>query len=138
MVNAGKYVDIFSMNHYNRWGARDVEIHNMSEWSGRPLMATEFYAMEDFPGDEVGAGWLVSNQVSRGLFYQHFVSTLAETGDLVGWHWFKFQDDENGNKGVVDMSGNLYTNLLNDMEQMNSQLYNFIDYVDSVSGNLKT
>ncbi len=132
MVNAGKYVDIFTMNHYNRWGARDYEIHNMSEWSGRPLMATEFYAMEKDPESDVqGAGWPVLDQASRGLFYQHFVSTLAETGDLVGWHWFKFQDANDGaNKGIVDASGNLYTNLLSDMQQMNSQIYSFIDYVD--------
>ena len=132
MVNAGKYVDIFSMNHYHKWSSRQVEIQNMSEWSGRPLIVTEFYAMQDDPTlAEYGAGWLVLDQESRGLFYQNFVSTLAETGDVVGWHWFKFQDDTNGNKGIVDINGNLYTELLADMQQMNSQIYNFIDYADS-------
>jgi hypothetical protein len=131
MENAGKYVDIFTMNHYHRWGARKVEIANMAEWSGRPLMVTEFYAMQLLTGDEFGAGWRVQDQPSRGLFYQNFVSTLAETKNVVGWHWFKFQDDENGNKGMVDVDGNLYTNLLGRMEQMNTQIYNFIDYVDS-------
>ena len=129
--NAGKYVDVFSMNQYHKWSSRQVEIQNMSEWSGRPLMITEFYAMQDMPIVESGAGWLVLDQASRGLFYQNFVSTLAETGYVVGWHWFKFQDDANGNKGIVDESGNLYTELLNEMQQMNSQLYDFIDYTDS-------
>lgn len=131
MRNAGKYVDVFSMNHYHKWSSRQVEIQNMSEWSGRPLMITEFYAMQDMPIVEKGAGWLVLDQASRGSFYQNFVSTLAETGYVVGWHWFKFQDDRNGNKGIVDESGNLYTELLNEMQQMNSQLYDFIDYADS-------
>lgn len=131
MRNAGKYVDVFSMNHYHKWSSRQVEIQNMSEWSGRPLMITEFYAMQDMPIVENGAGWLVLDQASRGSFYQNFVSTLAETGYVVGWHWFKFQDDRNGNKGIVDESGNLYTELLNEMQQMNSQLYDFIDYADS-------
>jgi hypothetical protein len=103
----------------------------MSSWSGRPLMVTEFYAMEDLPGViEDGAGWLVADQASRGLFYQHFVSSMAEDADVVGWHWFKFQDDEKGNKGMVDANGTLYTNLLQAMEQLNSQIYNFIDYAD--------
>ncbi len=131
MRNAGKYVDVFSMNHYHKWSSRQVEIQNMSEWSGRPLMITEFYAMQDMPIVESGAGWLVLDQASRGSFYQNFVSTLAETGYVVGWHWFKFQDDANGNKGIVDESGNLYTELLNEMQQMNSQIYDFIDYTDS-------
>ncbi len=131
MVNAGKYVDVFSINHYGRWGAREVEISNMSDWSGRPLMITEFYAMEDFPGEEDGAGWLVADQASRGPFYQHYVSTLAETGDLVGWHWFKYQDDKNGNKGVVSEDGELFSGLLDEMEEMNRHIYNFIDYVDT-------
>ncbi len=131
MRNAGKYVDVFSMNHYHKWSSRQVEIQNISELSGRPLMITEFYAMQDMPIVESGAGWLVLDQASRGLFYQNFVSTLAETGYVVGWHWFKFQDDANGNKGIVDESGNLYTELLNEMQQMNSQLYDFIDYADS-------
>lgn len=133
MINAGKYVDIFSANHYHKWSSRQVETQNMSEWSGRPLMITEFYAMQDMPGDEFGAGWLVLDQASRGPFYQNFVSTLAETGYVVGWHWFKFQDDGNGNKGMVDVNGALYTELLNDMQQMNSQIYDFIDYADSHS-----
>lgn len=132
MVNAGKYVDIFSANHYHRWGSRDVEIKNMSEWSGRPLLLSEFYAMQDDPAlAENGAGWLVLDQESRGLFYQNFVSTILETGSVVGYHWFKFQDDTNGNKGIVDTNGNLYTQLLGDIQQMNSQIYNFTNYVDS-------
>ena len=130
MRNAGKYVDVFSMNHYNKWSSRQVEIQNMSEWSGRPLMITEFYAMQDMPIVEKGAGWLVLDQASRGSFYQNFVSTLAETGYVVGWHWFKFQDDK-GNKGIVDESGNLYTEFLNEMQQMNSQIYDFINHADS-------
>ncbi len=131
LTNAGQYVDIFTINHYNRWGARRVALDQMSEWAGRPLMITEFYAMQDLPGDENGAGWLVLDQPSRGWFYQHYLSTHAESGDLVGWHWFKFQDDGNGNKGVVDPGGTLYTNLLQQMQQMNNQLYDFIAHVDA-------
>lgn len=128
--NAGKYVDVFSINHYNRWGARQVEMQNMAEWAGRPLLITEFYAMQDLDGSSVGAGWRVQDQPSRGLFYQHYMTTLAQSNDIVGWHWFKFQDDINGNKGIVDEDGNLHTALLADMKPLNEQLYNLIDYTD--------
>jgi len=126
---SGKYVDIFSMNHYSRWGAREAMIKNMSDWTGRPLMITEFYAMQT--PDGVGAGWKVADQKSRGLFYQNYVSTLMETGDVVGFHWFKFRDDKNGNKGVVTQEGVQWTETLDYMREMNSQIYDFADYIDS-------
>lgn len=134
MTNAGKYVDVFSTNHYSKWGARDVEITNMEKWSGRPLMLTEFYAMFDETADQSGsgAGWRVLDQESRGMFYQNFVSTTAETGCVVGWHWFKFQDDKiDVCKGLIAIQGDEYPELLKSMKQMNEQIYNFIDYVDS-------
>ncbi|MGQ1948386.1 CBM96 family carbohydrate-binding protein [Geofilum sp. OHC36d9] len=132
MKNAGKYVDVFSTNHYSRWGARDFEIQNMVNWSGRPLMLTEFYAMHDKTDKATGAGWKVKDEESRGMFYQNFVTTTAETGCVVGWHWFKFQDDQvDVAKGIVDIDGNQYTTLLEDMKEVNNHIYDFIDYVDS-------
>lgn len=131
MRNAGKYVDIFSTNHYNRWGARQVEIGNMSEWANRPLMITEYYAMEMVDGNGEGAGWSVEDQPSRSWFNDNYVSTLAQTGKLVGFHWFRYQDKPLANKGVISETGVPYTALLNDMKLVNDQLYNFIDYYDS-------
>ena len=135
MRNAGKYVDIFSNNHYSKWGAREFEVQNMAEWSGRPLMMTEFYGMEvgpDFPS--IGAGWKMKTQGSRGLFYQNFLSTLAETGVVVGFHWFKFHDDNNGNKGVVNRAAARQGTVLGYMKEMNNHLYDYIDYFDSKPG----
>ena len=132
MRNAGKYVDVYSTNHYSKWGAREYEIQNMVKWAGKPIMITEFYSMEIAPDKAItGAGHRVIDQKSRGLFYQNFVSTLAETGAVVGYHWFKFQDDGNGNKGVVDQDGKLYAELLESMEELNTRIYDFIDYADS-------
>lgn len=133
MKNAGKYVDVFSTNHYNRWGARQLEISNMSEWAGCPLLITEFYAMEMVEDNGEGAGWSVEDQDSRSWFYDNYVSTLAQTGKLVGFHWFRYQDKENANKGIINLDGEPYTALLTDMQKMNSQIYNFIDYYDSKS-----
>ena len=133
MEKAGPYVDIFSANHYNHWGNRSVETKNMSEWSGRPLMFTEFYVMSSDGGlsTDVGAGFSGMNQASRALFYQNFVSTLAESGHVVGFHWFKYGDGDN-NTGVINNSGVFYTELLNSMKQMNTRMYDFMDYADSL------
>ena len=78
LENAGKYVDVFSMNHYNRWGARRVATRDMSDWAGRPLMVTEFYAMQDCPAMKMGpVGWCSTSP--RALcFISTYVSTMAE------------------------------------------------------------
>lgn len=132
MINAGKYVDVFSSNRYNRWGERKVELDNMAEWSGRPMIISEFYAMEEIPGN-VGAGWVVKSQSDRGPFYQNFVTSFLENKNVVGFHWFKFEDSENGaeNKGVVNNDGEPYTELLSYMKELNERIYDFIDHVDS-------
>jgi hypothetical protein len=132
MINAGKYVDVFSSNRYNRWGERKVELDNMAKWSGRPMIISEFYAMEEIP-DNTGAGWVVKRQADRGPFYQNFVSTFLENGNVVGFHWFKFEDEPNAvsNKGVVNNNGEPYTELLTYMQELNERIYDYIDYVDS-------
>ena len=66
-------------------------------------MFTEFYVMSSDGGlsTDVGAGFTGMNQASRALFYQNFVSTLAESGHVVGFHWFKDRDGDN-NTGVIN------------------------------------
>lgn len=132
MKNAGKYVDVFSSNRYNRWGERKVELDNMTEWSGRPMIISEFYAMEQIP-DNTGAGWEVRSQADRGPFYQNFVTTFLENRNVVGFHWFKFEDqaDPVSNKGVVNNDGEPYTALLTYMQELNERIYDYIDYIDS-------
>lgn len=131
MKNAGKYVDVFSANHYNHWGDRRFETRNMSEWSGRPLLFSEFYVMSSAGVKAAtGAGYTSPDQTSRALFYQNYLSTYAESGSVVGFHWFKYGENGN-NTGVVNQKGVFYTELLNSMKQMNKHLYDFINYADT-------
>lgn len=132
--NAGKYVDIFTTNHYSRWGNRQVEIQRMSEWAGCPLMTTEFYGQVSNPDPDVvlgGAGFLVADELSRGLMYQNFVSTMAETGYVVGMHWFAFQDKGTSHKCFIDPNGDNWPYVADYAKQLNDRLYDFIDYADS-------
>lgn len=132
MTNQGKYVDIVTVNHYGRWGNRQVETQRMSEWANKPLMTTEFYGQVDDPNvNETGAGFLVVDELSRGLFYQNFVSTMAQSGYVVGMHWFAFQDKGTSHKSFVDPNGNNWPELANHAKELNDRLYDFIDYSDS-------
>lgn len=64
------------------------------------------------------------------MFYQNYISTYAESGCVVGFHWFKYGENSN-NTGVVNQRGVPYTELLNSMKQINTHLYDFINYADS-------
>lgn len=44
--------------------------------------------------NHTGAGWLVHAQDDRGLFYENFVLALLASRSCVGWHWFKYQDND--------------------------------------------
>jgi hypothetical protein len=75
------------------------------------------------------------------LFYQNFTLGLLESGNCVGWHWFKYQDNDpalegaelsniDANKGIVDNDYREYSNCLDLMREINLQVYDLADYFD--------
>ena len=143
MKTAGKYVDILACNYYGRWTPDPKEINNWTLWSGRPFIITEWYVKGEDSGlpNQSGAGWIVKTQEDRGLFYQNFTLALLESGNCVGWHWFKYQDNDpamegaelsniDANKGIVDNNYEEYTECLDLMGELNHQVYDLADYFD--------
>ncbi|MHC4807741.1 MAG: hypothetical protein ACYTBX_15980, partial [Planctomycetota bacterium] len=109
-----------------------------------PFIITEFYAKGHDSGmpNNTGAGWLVPTQKDRGRFYQHFTMGLLESKWCVGWHWFKYRDNNpedlstdpsnrDSNKGIVNYQHKPYVTLLEDMKKLNNEVYALIDYFDS-------
>jgi hypothetical protein len=89
-----------------------------------------------------GAGWLVKTQRDRGLFYQNFTLGLLESRACVGWHWFRYADndpDEKGadpsnrdsNKGILSKRYVPYQELLGPMSEINKRSFNLIQYFDN-------
>ena len=85
-----------------------------------------------------GAGFSVPKQEDRAYAYQHFTLGLLEAKNCVGWHWFKYQDDDGddnsgkpANKGVYDNYYELYPYLAQFMQEVNYNVYNLIDYFDN-------
>lgn len=132
MENAGKYVDIMAVNHYHHWGDRRFSTNKMAEWLGRPLMFTEFYvkSLEDGDSAENGAGFNGRNLTSGANFYQNYITTHLESGNLVGFHWFNYRAIV-GEAGALRQSGSFNNVLFDSMKKMNTQVYDFIDYLDS-------
>ncbi|TKC06809.1 agarase [Pedobacter polaris] len=141
--SAGKYTDAISMNYYNAWTPNQAEMANWANWSGKPFLITEWYVKADDSGlgNTAGAGWVVKTQQDRGLFYQNFTLGLIESKNCIGWHWFKYLDNDpeqkgaepsntNANKGIVNNDYQLYSPLVDKMRELNAQMYQLTDFFD--------
>ncbi|MDR1666634.1 MAG: T9SS type A sorting domain-containing protein [Bacteroidales bacterium] len=135
------YVDIMTVNYYNVWTPETGQLYNWEQWTDAPLIVSEFYtkAMDTGLPNTDGAGWKVPTQTDRGLFYQNYALALLQSKSCVGWHWFRYQDNDvspgandNGdaNKGIVDNNFEPYRETLEYMKEVNTNVYNIIDYFD--------
>jgi len=139
---AGKHLPVIAMNVYGDWTPTE-SVRKWEQWSGRPMMATEWYAKGHDVGmaNKTGAGWNVKTQRDRGLFYQNFTLALLESRGCVGWHWFKYADNDpantkadpsnlDSNKGIINCSYKPYTELLDAMQALNAQVYPLTAFFD--------
>lgn len=141
--SAGKYVDVISVNHYQKWAPDQTAMKNWASWSEKPFMVTEFYTkgLDSGLGNTTGAGWVVETQNDRGLFYQNFVNGLLKSKVCVGWHWFTYMDNDptnqgsdssniDSNKGIVQWDCTRYNELVDHMSQMNQSVFNLARFYD--------
>jgi hypothetical protein len=143
MKTAGKYLDIVSNNYYNYWTPDSTHMANWEEWTGKPFIVTEYYTKGEDSGmpNQSGAGWIVRTQKDRGLFYQNYNLALLESKNCVGWHYFKYQDNDptakgvdpsniDANKGIVDNDYQVWEPMMEEMRELNTQVYEIINYFD--------
>ena len=118
----------------------------MLEWekvAGKPFMITEFYtkAMDAGLANTTGAGFTVHTQQDKGYAYQHFCLGLMESKACVGWHFFKYQDNDptakgvdpsniDSNKGIVDNNFVYYDALMDLMKELHVNRYEIVKYMD--------
>jgi hypothetical protein len=137
---AGPYVDVVSVNLYHVW---TPDLERLAMWereSGRPFLISEWYAkaMDSGLPNTTGAGWLVRTQRDRARFYQNFSLALLQSKGCVGWHWFKYIDNEpaaakgqsaygDANKGIVSNQYAPYPVLLEAMKQVNQRAYSLVE-----------
>ncbi|WP_036692154.1 hypothetical protein [Pedobacter glucosidilyticus] len=146
MKAVGKYLDIVSINYYGVWTPTKSFMAKWTEWSGKPFIITEFYTkgMDSGLPNISGAGWQVKTQEDRGKAYQNFCLGLLESKNCVGWHWFKYQDNDpedknaepsnrDANKGIFDNDYKAYQALVHKMQQLNINRYKLISYFDSIN-----
>ncbi|MDB5202947.1 MAG: hypothetical protein JWQ27_2356 [Ferruginibacter sp.] len=140
---AGKYVDVVAVNYYREWTPLNEDVVNWESWSGKPFIITEWYTKgeDSRMPNYSGAGWIVRTQQDRGLFYQNFALALLESKNCVGFHWFKYQDNDptnmktdpsnrDANKGIVTLGYDLYEGLTDKMKELNNNVYYLTDFFD--------
>jgi len=140
---ANDFVDIFSINYYGYWQPKAEHVANWDTWSSKPFFITEFYTKAEETGmsNLSGAGWIVKSQTDRGIHYQNFCLQLLQAKNCVGWHWFRYQDNDpadanadasnkDSNKGMVDIQFKIYGELIEKMKQLNNNKYALIEYFD--------
>ncbi|MDO7174028.1 hypothetical protein [Mariniflexile sp. AS56] len=144
MKTAGKYLDIISNNYYNYWTPDAEQMRDWEKWSDKPFIVTEYYTKgeDSGMGNTSGAGWIVRTQEDRGLFYQNYNLALLESKNCVGWHYFKYQDNDptakgvdpsniDANKGIVSNEYEVWGPMMKKMEAVNNNVYSLISYFDN-------
>ncbi len=140
---AGRHLDVVSVNYYNAWTPDPALLDSWAKDSGKPFLITEWYVkgMDSGLANTGGAGWLVKTQQDRGLFYQNFTLGLLESRSCVGWHWFKYADNDpddrktdpsnrDSNKGIVSNRYVPYQPLLDSMNAINRHTFGLIRRFD--------
>ncbi|WP_262246668.1 glycoside hydrolase family 16 protein [Parapedobacter soli] len=143
MKAAGRFCDILSFNYYGVWTPQQNLMQQWAMYADKPFMITEFYtkAMDSGLANTTGAGFTVHNQTDKGYAYQHFCLELLASKSCVGWHFFKYQDNDptaknvdpsniDSNKGIVDNDYQYYPALMAVMEQLHTNRYKLIDFFD--------
>ena len=132
---AGSYLDVLSINYYREWEPQQEDLDLWYENAGIPWFTTEFYTKgEDTTGaastdgnvlDNIsGAGWTVPTQEDRSYHYENWVQRTLKDPNCVGWHWFRFSDDDTSNKGILNANKDTwYTELYNSFDQVNNVKY---------------
>ncbi|HWH68584.1 MAG TPA: hypothetical protein VNT26_04325, partial [Candidatus Sulfotelmatobacter sp.] len=139
---AGQYLDALAVNIYGNWDG-GYECARLAKWAGKPVIVTEWYAKGNDTGlpNKTGAGWTLATQQERGWFYEHFTLTLLEQRGCVGWHWFKYIDNDpedlkaelsnrDSNKGMVSVKYEPYLPLTESMQRINTAAYRLTEYFD--------
>lgn len=147
---AGKYCDILSINYYGSWSPDPLMIDMWDRVGKKPFLVTEFYTkgMDTGLGNKSGAGFTVRTQKDRGIAYQHFTLSLLASKLCVGWHYFKYQDNDptaknvdpsntDANKGLVNNNFEYYKPLMELMKELNENKYNLITFLESESARIK-
>ncbi len=148
---SGHWCDVLSYNWYKDWTPDATQLDNISKWSGKPIIITEFYAKASegdptypvtLPNTLSTTSPLVATQAERGKFYQNYCLRLLECRSVAGWYWFMYieatpgdgtstyMNDNTNNTGLYSNNHNLYTDFAKYVSELNGNAYSLTQYFD--------
>ena len=123
------YVDVASVNEYRVTPGR--ELRSLHEWSGRPVLLTEFSFKAQDAGvpSDTSASVPLATQADRADAYERYVDALAALPFVIGYHWFQHHDQpatgrfdgENNNFGLVSNDDVPWAPLVERMRAVNAR-----------------
>ncbi len=144
---SGYWCDVLSYNWYQEWTPSATQLNNISKWSGKPFIITEFYAMAQECEMNLKNALntitpKVATQAERGKFYQNYCLKLLECDNMVGWYWFNYleatpgdgystyMNEDTANTGLYSNNLNIYTDFAKYVGELNRNKYTLIQYFD--------
>jgi hypothetical protein len=129
-----EYCDVFSINCY-KLNPDAEEIRKYSEVTGLPVMIGEFHAGALDAGLPSNGLRGVKNQEERGKFYSWYLENAAAIPELVGAHYFQWNDQpvlgrfdgENCNIGLIDVCGRPYEEMMKYIKNTHKRMYKICD-----------
>lgn len=125
VIAAGKYCDLLSINYYREWEPEDDAMALWAEHTNIPWFVSEFYVKGDVAVgvNSDGAGWGVATQNDRAIFFENWVLKLMTDPNCVGYHWFRYMDNNGSNKGIFNESYVPYGPITASMTKVNQYKY---------------
>jgi len=122
--------DVFSMNTYEFQVDADA-VRRAAEASGRPVLIGEFHFGATDRGLPASGLKGVRTQAERGQAYQYFVEQAAALPDIIGTHYFQWNDQpllgrfdgENWQIGVVDACHRPYPEFAGAVRETHGRIY---------------
>ena len=122
--------DVFSLNTYN-FSVDPDTVRRAAEASGRPVLIGEFHfgaTDRGLPASGLKGVW---TQADRGRAYQYFVEQASALPDVIGTHYFQWNDQpllgrfdgENWQVGVVDGCHQPYPEFVAAAQETHGRVY---------------
>lgn len=132
---AGKYMDVISINHY----AHNLDVTMLNEIytksGGKPILLSEWsYGTAEQGLNPIVVGAAVNEQ-ERAWRYRNYVEGAASLGYVVGTHWFDYVDQaatgrwfegltgERYNTGLINVADRPYKTFLEGVMQTHHDIY---------------
>ena len=126
---AGAWFDVFSINGYSNPVPPSTE--EIARRSGKPVMIGEWHFGSVDRGLPSTGLQAAENQTARGEAYRHYFEQGATRPELIGMHWFQWNDQpvfgrgdgENYNIGFQDICMTPYTELVEQAKASHERMY---------------